>query len=45
MLFLINRDDMMTFIEHPLGRMLMMVAIVLQIMGYIWISKIVKIDV
>ncbi len=44
-LLLINRDDMMTFITHPLGRMLMMVAIFLQVIGYLLISRIVKIEV
>jgi tight adherence protein B len=45
LLFLINRADMMTFVQHPMGRMMMMVAVVLQVMGYLWISKIVKIEV
>jgi tight adherence protein B len=44
-LFLISRDDMLAFATHPLGRLLMMVAVVLQVLGYIWISRIVKIEV
>jgi tight adherence protein B len=44
-LFLINPEDMIEFIQHPLGRSFMMVAITLQVLGYLWISKIVKIEV
>jgi tight adherence protein B len=44
-LFTINRDDMLAFIVDPTGRLLMMVAAALQISGYLWISRIVKIEV
>lgn len=44
-LFTINRDDMIAFLADPTGRTLMMVAAVLQISGYLWISRIVKIEV
>lgn len=44
-LFTINRDDMVAFLGHPLGRNLMVVAVALQIAGYLWINKIIKIEV
>ncbi len=44
-LFVINREDMVAFATHPLGRTLMMTAVFLQIVGYIVISRIVKIEV
>ena len=44
-LFMINSGDMIAFVTHPLGRTLMMVAVFLQILGYVAISKIVKIEV
>ncbi len=44
-LFLINREDMIAFVTHPLGRTLMMVAVFLQVLGYLAISRIVKIEV
>jgi tight adherence protein B len=44
-LFFMNRKDMVAFIVHPIGRVMMSVAVVLQILGYLWISRIVKIEV
>jgi tight adherence protein B len=44
-LFILNREDMIAFVVHPLGRVLMMVAVFLQIVGFFWISRIIKIDV
>jgi tight adherence protein B len=44
-LLLINRDNMIAFLTHPLGKMMMTVAVVMQTVGYLWIQKIVKIDV
>lgn len=44
-LFLINRDNMIAFVQAPLGRVLLTVAVVMQLIGFFWISKVVKIEV
>lgn len=44
-LFVLNPDNMKSFVQHPFGRVMLMVALVLQILGYMWISRIVKIEV
>lgn len=44
-LFMINRENMIAFVNAPLGKMLMTVAVVLQILGFLWMRKIIKIEV
>lgn len=44
-MFALNSEDMMAFIQHPLGRMFMTAAIILQVLGYIAINRIIKIEV
>lgn len=44
-LLLINRENMLTFLTHPLGKLMLTVAVVMQTVGYLWIQKIIKIEV
>lgn len=44
-MFALNSEDMITFIQHPLGRIFMGIGITLQVLGYLWINKIIKIEV
>jgi tight adherence protein B len=41
----INPDHMNLLFRHPMGQMLLVVAIVLQMIGYIWIKQVIKIEV
>jgi tight adherence protein B len=41
----INPDHMNTLFREPLGQMLLMVALTLQFIGYMWIRQVVKIEV
>lgn len=43
-LFTINRDYMIVLITEPAGRMMILGAVVLQILGFLWIRKIVDIE-
>jgi tight adherence protein B len=40
-----NPEYVSTLIEHPLGRLMAAAAIILQIIGYLWIRKIVNIEI
>jgi tight adherence protein B len=44
-LFLINPDNMLRFVQAPIGKVMMMVALVLQTLGFLWIRKIIRIEV
>ena len=44
-LFIVNPENMIRFIQAPLGRVMMLVALVLQPLGYLWIRKIIQIEV
>jgi len=44
-LFLLNPDYMLTLFRDPVGRLSLAVAAVLQTTGYLWIRKIVNIDI
>ena len=44
-LTLINREHMMPLFVEPTGRMLIMATIVMQFVGFIWIRKVIKIEV
>lgn len=44
-IFLLNRPYVMILFEHPTGRFFLTSAIVLQIMGYLWIRRIVDIEI
>ena len=41
----INPDHMNTLFREPLGRMLLMGALVMQTMGFLWIKQVIKIEV
>lgn len=43
--YALNPDYIGVLFEHPLGRLLLAVAILFQIFGYIWIRKIVNIEI
>lgn len=43
-LFTINREYMIVLIEEPGGRLMLMATVVLQILGFLWIRKIVDIE-
>lgn len=43
-IYLINPEYTMTLFEHPMGRLMVVGAAVLQIIGFLWIRKIVNID-
>jgi len=44
-IFLINRPYVMILFRHPFGKLLAVSAVVLQILGYLWIRKIVDIEI
>lgn len=44
-LFLINPENMRNFIHAPLGRILILVALVCQTIGFLWIRKIIQIEI
>lgn len=44
-LYVLNPENMTNFVLHPLGKIVLSVALVLQMAGYFWISRIVKIEV
>jgi tight adherence protein B len=41
----INPDHMHTLFREPLGRMLLMGALVMQTIGFLWIKQVIKIEV
>ena len=44
-LFLVNPENMIRFVQAPVGRIMMLVALVLQTLGFLWIRKIIQIEV
>jgi tight adherence protein B len=44
-LMFINPEHMQLLFRHPIGHMLLMSAVVMQIIGYFWIKQVVKIEV
>ena len=44
-LFLINPDYILTLFRHPIGHVLLVIGAVLQTLGYLWIRKIVNIEI
>jgi tight adherence protein B len=44
-IFLINRDYMMILFEQPMGHLLLGIAVTLQLMGFLWIRRIVDIEI
>lgn len=44
-IFAINRPYVMILFQHPVGKLLALTAVVLQILGYLWIRKIVDIEI
>ncbi len=44
MLFIINRDYMIVLIQEPTGRLMLLGTAVMQILGFLWIRKIVDIE-
>jgi tight adherence protein B len=41
----LNPDHMNMLFKHPIGQMLLVTAIVMQMIGYIWIKQVIKIEV
>jgi len=44
-IFLLNRPYVMILFEHPIGKLMAVSAVILQILGYLWIRKIVDIEI
>lgn len=44
-LFIVNPENMIRFVNAPLGRVLMVAALVMQTLGFLWIRKVVQIEV
>ncbi len=44
LLYLINREDMLAFIQDPLGRTMVTTAALMQVMGFLWIRRITNIE-
>jgi tight adherence protein B len=44
-IFMINREYMMILFQDPVGRLLLVTGITLQILGFLWIRKIVNIEI
>lgn len=44
-LFFINRDYMLTLFFDPIARYFLVLAVILQVLGYLWIRKIVDIEI
>jgi tight adherence protein B len=43
-IYLLNREYMLTLFTHPIGRLLLILALFFQVVGYLWIRKIVDIE-
>lgn len=43
-IYLVNREYMSVLFTHPLGKMLLWLAVLLQFIGYLWIRKIVDVE-
>ena len=44
-IFLLNREYVTLLFTHPLGKVMLVIAVVMQVMGYLWIRKIVNIEI
>ena len=44
-LSIINREHMRPLFEEPMGRTLILVTIIMQLIGFVWIRKVIKIEV
>jgi tight adherence protein B len=44
-IFLLDREYMMTLFEEPIGRFAVVLAVIMQVIGYLWIRKIVNIEI
>jgi tight adherence protein B len=44
-IYLLNPEYELMLFQHPIGKLMLMTAIVMQILGYLWIRKIVNIDI
>lgn len=44
-IYLINKEYMVTLFTDPLARILLVVAVIMQFLGYLWIKKIVNIEI
>jgi tight adherence protein B len=44
-LSMINREHMRPLFEEPIGRSLILATIVMQLVGFVWIRKVIKIEV
>lgn len=44
-IFLLNREYVTLLFTHPMGKLMLVLAVVMQVMGYLWIRKIVNIEI
>jgi tight adherence protein B len=44
-IYLLNKSYMLLLFTHPVGKLMLVLAIILQMMGYFWIRRIVDIDI
>jgi tight adherence protein B len=44
-IYLLNREYSTLLFTHPLGKIMLVVAVVMQVIGYLWIRKIVNIEI
>ncbi len=44
-IFFLDREYMMTLFTSPIGRFAVVLAVIMQIIGYLWIRKIVNIEI
>jgi tight adherence protein B len=44
-IYLLNKSYMILLFTHPIGKLMLVLAIILQMMGYYWIRRIVDIDI
>jgi tight adherence protein B len=44
-IFLLNREYATLLFTHPMGKVMLIIAVVMQVIGYLWIRKIVNIEI
>jgi tight adherence protein B len=44
-IYALNREYVTLLFTHPLGKILLVIAVVMQVVGYLWIRKIVNIEI
>ena len=44
-IYFLDRDYMMTLFDSPMGQLALVIAAIMQIFGYLWIRKIVNIEI